>query len=106
MENKQSLEVDYQLLAKECHALAYFLPEVPAQVIEIFNEAATQLVMSTFPRYSNIQVNIFQPSDNTYLKTIESNIKLTFRKKFMSESVVYHFTKKLMRYDSYTWNNS
>ena len=32
MENKQSLEVDYQLLAKECHALAYFLPEVPTQV--------------------------------------------------------------------------
>jgi len=56
MENKQSLEVDYQLLAKECHSLAYFLPEVPAQVIEIFNEAATHLVVTTFPRYSNIQV--------------------------------------------------
>jgi len=59
MENKQSLEVDYQLLAKECHALAYFLPEVPTQVLEIFNEAASQLVMSTFPRYSNIQEEIF-----------------------------------------------
>ena len=86
MENKQSLEVDYkpgfeskakslillskssenvlvepecELLAKECHALAYFLPEVPQQVLEIFNEAASQLVMSTFPRYSNIQDEIF-----------------------------------------------
>lgn len=59
MENKQSLEVDYKLLAKECHALAYFLPEVPTQVLEIFNEAASQLVMSTFPRYSNIQDEIF-----------------------------------------------
>ena len=58
MENKQSLEVDYKLLAKECHALAYFLPEVPTQVLEIFNEAAANLVMSTFPRYSNIQVSV------------------------------------------------
>ena len=59
MENKQSLEVDYKVLAKECHALAYFLPEVPTQVLEIFNEAASQLVMSTFPRYSNIHTEIF-----------------------------------------------
>ena len=59
MDNKQSLEVDYKFLAKECHALAYFLPEVPTQVLEIFNEAASQLVMSTFPRYSNIQSEIF-----------------------------------------------
>ena len=58
-ENKQSLEVDYKLLAKECHALAYFLPEVPTQVLEIFNEAASQLVMSTYPRYSHIQDEIF-----------------------------------------------
>ena len=59
MENKQSLEVDYKFLAKECHALAYFLPEVPTQVLEIFNEAASNLVMSTFPRYINIQKEIF-----------------------------------------------
>ena len=38
MENKQSLEVDYQLLAKECHALAYFLPEVPTQVGFDYNQ--------------------------------------------------------------------
>ena len=31
----------------------------PKKVLEIFNEAASQLVMSTFPRYSNIQEEIF-----------------------------------------------
>lgn len=31
----------------------------PIKVLEIFNEAASQLVMSTFPRYSNIQEEIF-----------------------------------------------
>ena len=36
--NKQSLVVDYNILANEQQVLAYFLPEAPSEVLQIFDE--------------------------------------------------------------------
>jgi DNA replication licensing factor MCM2 len=38
--------------------LAYFLPEVPAEVLPIFDEAARDVVLSQFPKYDRIAKEI------------------------------------------------
>lgn len=56
--NRQSLIVDYNILANEHQVLAYFLPEAPAEMLEIFDEAAQEVVLSMFTRYSQIHNRI------------------------------------------------
>ncbi|CAG2178089.1 unnamed protein product, partial [Oppiella nova] len=58
-ENKQSFEVDYHLLAASEQVLAYFLPDAPIEMLEIFNEAAKHVVLSIFPAYERIAKEIF-----------------------------------------------
>ena len=58
-ENKQSFEVDYHLLAASEQVLAYFLPDAPLEMLEIFNEAAKHVVLSMFPAYERIAKEIF-----------------------------------------------
>ena len=36
--NKESLVVDYNILASQEHVLAYFLPEAPAEMLKVFDE--------------------------------------------------------------------
>ena len=36
--NKESLVVDYNMLAVQEHVLAYFLPEAPTEMLKIFDE--------------------------------------------------------------------
>merc|ERR1711936_1448194 len=57
-ENRASFEIDYPTLASECQVLAYFLPEAPTEVLEIFDEAAKSVVLSMFPRYEAIAKEI------------------------------------------------
>ena len=57
-ENRASFEVDYNILASECQVLAYFLPEAPTEVLEIFDEAAKNVVLSMFPKYEAIAKEI------------------------------------------------
>jgi len=57
-ENRASFEIDYPTLASECQVLAYFLPEAPTEVLEIFDEAAKSVVLSMFPRYETIAKEI------------------------------------------------
>jgi len=52
--NRSSFEVDYNILASECQVLAYFLPEAPTTVLEIFDEAAKSVVLNMFPQYERI----------------------------------------------------
>jgi len=52
--NKQSLDVDYNNLANEHQVLAYFLPEAPAEMLKIFDEAAKEVVLSMFKNYERI----------------------------------------------------
>ncbi|CAH8441491.1 unnamed protein product [Schistosoma turkestanicum] len=53
-ENKHSLHIDYQHLASAEQVLAYFLPEAPQHVLEIFDEAAREVTLTRFPRYDRI----------------------------------------------------
>ena len=38
--NKESLVVDYNILASQEQVLAYFLPEAPAEMLKIFDEVS------------------------------------------------------------------
>merc|ERR1712013_215702 len=58
LKNKSSFEVDYNILASECQVLAYFLPEAPTEVLEIFDEAAKSVVLNMFPHYERIAADI------------------------------------------------
>ncbi len=42
--NKESLVVDYNVLASQEQVLAYFLPEAPAEMLKIFDEVRTVVV--------------------------------------------------------------
>lgn len=57
--NQQSFELEYTILAEEQPALALFLVEVPHQMLEIFNEAAKEVVLSMYPAYGKIASEIF-----------------------------------------------
>ena len=52
--NKESLVVDYNILASQEHVLAYFLPEAPAEMLKIFDEAGKDVVLSMYPNYDKI----------------------------------------------------
>uniref|UniRef100_A0A4W4HLT1 DNA replication licensing factor MCM2 n=1 Tax=Electrophorus electricus TaxID=8005 RepID=A0A4W4HLT1_ELEEL len=53
-ENKESLLVNYEELASREHVLAYFLPEAPAEMLKIFDEAAKEVVLAMYPKYERI----------------------------------------------------
>lgn len=57
--NQQSFELEYPILAEEQPALALFLVEVPQPVLEIFNGAAKEVVLSMYPAYEKIASEIF-----------------------------------------------
>ncbi|XP_032504367.1 DNA replication licensing factor MCM2 isoform X1 [Phocoena sinus] len=53
-ENRESLVVNYEDLAAREHVLAYFLPEAPAELLQIFSEAALEVVLAMYPKYDRI----------------------------------------------------
>ncbi|CAH2312020.1 DNA replication licensing factor MCM2 [Pelobates cultripes] len=57
-ENKESLVVNYEDLAAREHVLAYFLPEAPAEMLKIFDEAAKEVVLVMYPKYDRIAKEI------------------------------------------------
>ena len=57
-DNKESLVVDYNLLASSHEVLAFFLPEAPTEMLQIFDEAAKDVVLSMYPKYENIAKEI------------------------------------------------
>jgi len=56
--NKQSLVIDYNILANEHQVLAFFLPEAPVEMLRIFDEAAKDVVLSMFSMYERIAKEI------------------------------------------------
>ncbi|KAL5516439.1 hypothetical protein EMCRGX_G001772 [Ephydatia muelleri] len=52
--NKQSLVVDYGMLAREQNVIAFFLPDAPMEMLKVFDEAAKEVVLSYFPNYDRI----------------------------------------------------
>lgn len=57
--NQQSFELEYTILAEEQPALGIFLVECPRQILDIFNEAAKEVVLSMYPAYTKIESEIF-----------------------------------------------
>lgn len=57
-QNRSSFEVDYNILASECQVLAFFLPEAPTEVLQIFDEAAKDVVLNIYPNYERISKEI------------------------------------------------
>ena len=59
-------QVDYNILASECQVLAFFLPEAPTEVLQIFDEAAKV--------HNNIQSSINQSSIYLSLVNLLSSV--------------------------------
>lgn len=57
-QNKASFVVSYTDLAKKESELAYFLPEAPFQMFEIFDNVAKDMVLSIFPTYDRVTTEI------------------------------------------------
>lgn len=52
--NQCSFTVEFPTLANKEHVLAYFLPEAPLPMLEIFDEVAKDIVLSMFPSYERV----------------------------------------------------
>lgn len=57
-QNKASFVVSYTDLASKEHVLAYFLPEAPTQMLDIFDNVAKDMVLSIFPTYDRVTNDI------------------------------------------------
>ena len=55
---QSSFTVEFPNLASKEHVLAYFLPEAPFQMLEIFDEVAKEIVLSMFPSYQRVTSEI------------------------------------------------
>lgn len=56
--NQSSFIVEFPILAGKEHVLAYFLPEAPIQMLEIFDLVAKELVLTIFPSYERVTTEI------------------------------------------------
>lgn len=57
-QNKASFTISYTDLASKEHVLAYFLPEAPFQMLEIFDKVAKEMVLTIFPTYERVTSDI------------------------------------------------
>uniref|UniRef100_A0A0K2USC2 DNA replication licensing factor MCM2 n=1 Tax=Lepeophtheirus salmonis TaxID=72036 RepID=A0A0K2USC2_LEPSM len=88
-ENRSSFEVDYNVLASECQVLAYFLPEAPTEMLQIFDEAAKDVVLSMFPQYERISKEIhIRISDLPLVEEIRSLRQLHLNQLIRTSGVV------------------
>ncbi|XP_033608678.1 DNA replication licensing factor Mcm2 isoform X2 [Cryptotermes secundus] len=56
--NRSSFVVEFPILASKEQVLAFFLPDAPFEMLAIFDEVATQLVLSIFPSYDRVTTDI------------------------------------------------
>ncbi|XP_076673619.1 DNA replication licensing factor Mcm2 [Andrena cerasifolii] len=56
--NQSSFTMEFPILASKEHVLAYFLPEAPFQMLEIFDAVAKDLVLTIFPSYERVTSEI------------------------------------------------
>ncbi|KAB7498486.1 DNA replication licensing factor mcm2 [Armadillidium nasatum] len=88
--NKASFEVDFNIIACKEEVLAYFLPEAPTEILEIFDSAAKDLTLTMFPQYERITREIHVRITNLplmediralrqiHLNQLDSNIRCGF----------------------------
>lgn len=58
-QNKSSFVISFHDLANKEQVLAYFLPEAPFQMLEIFDKVSKEMVLSIFPTYERVTNEIF-----------------------------------------------
>ncbi|XP_066139011.1 DNA replication licensing factor Mcm2 [Euwallacea fornicatus] len=81
--NQSSFTVEFPNLANKEHVLAYFLPEAPFQMLEIFNEVAKDIVLSMYPSYDRVTNEIhIRISDLPLIEELR-----TFRKLHVNQLV-------------------
>lgn len=56
--NLSSFIVEFPILGVHENVLAYFLPEAPFQMLEIFDDVAKELVLSIFPSYERVSPEV------------------------------------------------
>lgn len=103
-ENKESLIVDYNILAASHEVLAFFLPEAPTEMLEIFNEAAKDVVLAIYPKYENIAKEIHvRISELPLIEDIRSLRQLHLNQLIRTTGVVTRCTTILpqLRYVKY-----
>ncbi|XP_076362368.1 DNA replication licensing factor Mcm2 [Tachypleus tridentatus] len=104
-DNKHSFEVDYNILASEEQVLAYFLPEAPAEMLKVFDQAAKDVVLSMFPQYERIAKEIYvRISDLPLVEEIRSLRQLHLNQLVRTSGVVTSTTGilpqlSLIKYD-------
>lgn len=82
-QNKASFTVSYTDLANKEHVLAYFLPEAPFQMLEIFDKVAKEMVLNRYPTYERVTTDIHvRISDLPLIEEIR-----TFRKLHLNQLV-------------------
>lgn len=95
-ENNCSFEVDYIILSQADQIMAFFLPEAPIEMLEIFNEAAKEVVLSMFPNYERIHKQIFVRISNLPLiEEIRSLRQLHLNQMIRTHGVVTSTTSVL-----------
>lgn len=103
--NKESLVIDYNMLASMEQVLAYFLPEAPAEMLLNLDEAATEVVFSMYPNYEKIAASIHvRISDLPLIEEIRSLRQLHLNQLIRTNGVVTSVTSVLpqlsvIRYD-------
>ncbi|KAL1488417.1 hypothetical protein ABEB36_014890 [Hypothenemus hampei] len=81
--NQSSFTVEFPNLANKEHVLAYFLPEAPFQMLEIFDEVAKNIVLSMYPSYERVTNEIhIRISDLPLIEELR-----TFRKLHVNQLV-------------------
>lgn len=56
--NYSSFEVEFPILASKENVLAFFLPEAPLEMLEIFDEVAKGFVLTIYPSYERVTKEI------------------------------------------------
>ncbi|GAB6021139.1 MCM DNA helicase complex subunit [Chamberlinius hualienensis] len=88
-DNGQSFEVDYNALASEEQTLAYFLPEAPTEMLQIFDKAAKDVVLGLFSQYERIAKEIHvRISDLPLLEELHSLRQLHLNQLIRTSGIV------------------
>ncbi|RUS83603.1 hypothetical protein EGW08_008622 [Elysia chlorotica] len=103
--NKESLVIDYNMLATMEQVLAYFLPEAPTEMLSILDEGASEVVFETYPNYKQITPAIHvRVADLPLIEDIRSLRQLHLNQLIRTNGVVTSVTGVLpqlsvIRYD-------
>ncbi|XP_059171812.1 DNA replication licensing factor mcm2-like isoform X2 [Physella acuta] len=103
--NKESLVIDYNMLASMEQVLAYFLPEAPTEMLNNLDEAAKEVVFSMYPNYERIAKTIHvRIADLPLIEEIRSLRQLHLNQLIRTNGVVTSVTSVLpqlsvIRYD-------